>query len=331
MHLVAVGGLIRSLQTGLVLVTDNRDIVMKIVLILIFLLLISEEPAAQGLQVPCLECDKYERNVVPKTGYWGNIQQPGAGFNFEIQKGILVGSHYAYDENGNQTWYLFSGPLVPSDETNLMWTFEADMDRFENGQCVNCEYSSPVQIPNQGNIKINFHQMGSASYTIDDGERIYIVPFLFGIEGPNRFSPATEYQFPDLTGTWVFVTDRIKFGVNVETAAQSDKFSFVALLALNTSVEDEEKIEVVYFVSWEEELFGDTIFGNEIRCTALKNNGIAGPPECVINNLSLFGFIERDFTFPLGNITENRLFGETENGESIEAFRTKYTISRDEN
>ncbi|WP_395377548.1 hypothetical protein [Marinicella sp. W31] len=302
---------------------------MKMILVLLFIFTASYDSTAQGLQVPCLDCDKYERNVIPKTGFWGNIQQPGAGFNFEIQKGILVGSHFAYDENGKQTWYLFSGLLVPSNETNMMWAFEAEMDRFENGQCVNCEYSSPVQIPNQGNIKINFHQMGSASYTIDDGERVYIVPFLFGIDGTNRFSPATEYQFPDLTGTWVFVTDRIKFGKDGLIANQSDKFSFVALIALRSSIENNEKIEVVYAVVWEEELFGDVSFSNEIRCTALKNNTELGPPECVLNNLSLFGFLERDFLFPLGNITENRLFGESDNGESIEAFRTKYTIFRE--
>ncbi|WP_395375122.1 hypothetical protein [Marinicella sp. W31] len=296
---------------------------MKIILTLLILFSVTKEPVAQGLQVPCLDCDKYERNAIPKTGYWGNIQRPGAGFNFEVQNGTLVGSHYAYDENGNQIWYLFSGPLVSSDETNLMWTFEAEMQRFANGQCVNCEYTAPELIPNQGNIKINFHQMGSASYTVDNGERIFIVPFLFGIDGTNVFSPRTDYQFPDLVGRWVFVVDQTLF--ENQTSFYSDRISFVGTIRFRDRINDDQKIQITYDFTYEATPFDDVVFANTIICTALKNGTEIGAPECFIEDVFLLGFGLRDYFLPIGNITEDRFFAETTDGEILEAFRTKYT------
>ena len=294
----------------------------KIFLTLAFFIFLNES-AAQGLQVPCLDCDKYERNVFPRNGFWGNILQPGAGFNFEVQNGVLVGSHYAYDDQGNQLWYLFSGSLVPSDENNVMWTFEAEMERYSNGQCVNCEYSPPVLIPNQGTIKITFHQMASASYSVNDGEVIYIVPFLFGVAGQNEFSPATEFLMPDLEGKWVFVTDQTLF--ENQTEFNSDRISFVGIVRFRERVENEEKVEVTYDFTYQATPFDDIVYANTIICTALKNGSVVGAPECFLENVFILGFGLRDYFMPIGNITEDKFFAETVDGEILEAFRTKYT------
>ncbi len=84
-----------------------------------------------------------------------------------------------------------------------------------------------------------------------------------------------------------------------------------------------EKIEASYGVTYMFNPFDDFVILVAIDCVALKTELGLTIPECVFH-LPIEGFGPRLYTFPIGNITENRIYGETTDGETFEAVRTHY-------
>jgi hypothetical protein len=125
----------------------------------------------------------------PRTGHWNNLNEPGRGFNIDVQDGVMVLTMYSYDSGGNPQWYIASGNM-----TNGQRGFSASLDKFRNGQCLSCGFTPPVSAGSDGAIFVTFATETSATVTLPGGAMTHIVPFNF------------KYGDPPLgmLGSWVF-------------------------------------------------------------------------------------------------------------------------------
>lgn len=78
-------------------------------------------------------------DFTPESGWWWYPAESGRGFNLEIQDNVVVMSTYVYEADGRPTWYLASGTL--DDQKR----FTAELDRFQGGQCITCDFEQPDQ------------------------------------------------------------------------------------------------------------------------------------------------------------------------------------------
>ncbi len=86
-----------------------------------------------------------------------------------------------------------------------MWTIDAELTQFENGNSFNTEYTSPETTDYTSKIHIDFTQKNHAIFSVNDGQQQNIVPIIFGVSGSVDFPEKTTYIFPELAGMWTFV------------------------------------------------------------------------------------------------------------------------------
>ena len=153
----------------------------------------------------------------PETGMWNSLDGSGTGIILELQAGTMVGALFGADANGDNTWLLFSGEVAPriSEEfgtpVQIGWTLETTLFRTTGSGCiVECPPGANNGAPvtsEAGQITLQFTGRASATYRIDDGDAKQIAPFYFGVLA-RRFDPNDPLaMMPNLTGTWVFVSD----------------------------------------------------------------------------------------------------------------------------
>ncbi len=280
--------------------------------------------AQQGPIVPCINCDQLSVRTEPVRGLWYNPEQSGSGYSIEVQNGKLFGAYYGYDSQGKPFWWTFLGDLIPSDNPEVMWIVESEMMRFENGNCINCDYQSPEGSDSEYSVIFEFKQKNYASVTFNDGSAQNIVPLVFGTSATADFPEQTSYRLPELGGTWSFVID-----INEEVIPNRPwqwGYSSIALTLSNKVItQDSSKNTMVnYGVA---HFFGSSeiLSIGRIKCNLQENNQIL-EPSCIFSDtygISPIG--ATDFHFSLGGLGSSKLFGETVDGHTFEASRVDYT------
>jgi hypothetical protein len=127
----------------------------------------------------------------PSRGVWWNPNEGGRGYELDRQGAIMTLGIYAYDADGNATWYLGAGNYDPINNA-----FQGEFDSFSGGQCFGCAYSSPVNIP-FGTVSIQFSdaEHGVLSYP---GGSVPIEHFITAMRRSRTACSATGRSAPPL-------------------------------------------------------------------------------------------------------------------------------------
>jgi len=287
---------------------------MNKILTLLLILNVGSIFAQSGPVVPCVNCENFTERPKPITGTWYNPEQSGTGFSFDIQNDKLIGFYYGFDAQGTAVWWLFSGTLEESKETGTLWEITTELQRFKDGNCINCEYSgSPELTESPGEIHLLFDQIGHASFTVNGGDVQNLVPFYFGYQTKQFFPDDNKYKTPEIEGWWTIYERR-----NVEGIPE----------LYSTIIED------VYFNRWSYDMFqvknswysdGDyfpsapeVLDIGFFRCELILED-LQHKTYCTYYS----GYFLEGVTYniPLANITADRIFGESENGDILEMKR----------
>lgn len=112
-------------------------------------------------------------SFTPESGLWWNADEPGTGYNIEIQDNFLFGIFYVYDDSGIPYWYTTSGFLDGNSY------FEGDIFISEDGPCLLCTWL-PVNTFNAGlgKARINFLTETTATLEIQ-GASVFMERFNF--------------------------------------------------------------------------------------------------------------------------------------------------------
>lgn len=164
--------------------------------------------AQEGPGYPCQGCvDDSPLFAMPSSALWYAVERPGTGLSITVQNGFLVGVYYGFTPTGAPLWYLFTGLLEqPADAPNNMH-LTANLQRVENGPCLGCAYQAPDFLPSPGEATLEFDQANHATFAIDGGEPLTMLPFIAGVGYSRLFPSYTDYEFPGLEGTWVAVQE----------------------------------------------------------------------------------------------------------------------------
>ncbi len=267
---------------------------------------------------PCVDCEQFTVRTEPFNGTWYNPEQSGTGFSIDVQNGKLFGVYYGYDEQGKAIWLTFVGDLVPSDEPNVMWTVDADLLQFENGNAFNQNYSAPNTTEYQEQIHLKFTQKNHAIFSVNNSEEQNIVPIIFGMPASVDFPEQTSYQFPELTGLWTMV-----YYFNVEdTPEQFTTTSVVYSISSKKSRDvDGDGIEDIYYTIIQ--YYGDQVINGDIVCKVAENNGQIQGPECTYIDRFLITATQKipRYRIPIGGLGAFRFFGEADDGSTVEAIK----------
>jgi hypothetical protein len=109
----------------------------------------------------------------PTIGLWWSPDEPGTGYNFQVQHGVLVATIYSYTSAGDPIWYLATGPLSNAGSGVAV---TATLDRYRGGQCVTCTYQPPGLAGNDGSLTITFSSPASANVQFPGGRRAAVRP-----------------------------------------------------------------------------------------------------------------------------------------------------------
>ncbi|MDR1529390.1 MAG: hypothetical protein LBS40_03175 [Burkholderiales bacterium] len=115
------------------------------------------------------------------NGHWYDPEQSGRGMNVDHQNGVMVVDFYGYNTDGTAQWHQAAGKTVFDDETKEI-TFSAALLRYQNGQCLTCDYSgTPQPDGDDGKINITFPTPTRALVTLPSGKTATMIPYYFGI------------------------------------------------------------------------------------------------------------------------------------------------------
>jgi len=76
--------------------------------------------------------------ILPDTGRWVNLNEPGRNFSIEIQDNQLTLHTQLYDENGWPVWYFSQGQM-----TSSHW-YQGTLGFYTDGQCMGCPPQTPT-------------------------------------------------------------------------------------------------------------------------------------------------------------------------------------------
>jgi hypothetical protein len=159
--------------------------------------------------VPCATCDAQRPLPYPETGAWRSPGQPGSGFMFEVQNGILSGGWFTYDVGGEPSWRLLNGRLERGARADgaPFWRARVNVDRVRDGFCHGCGPAAPA-VASEPALEFEFDQRHAGRYRVQG--RAFdawtsITPITFGSGGSAAFVPESEHFVPDIEGDWVFV------------------------------------------------------------------------------------------------------------------------------
>jgi len=118
----------------------------------------------------------------PEPGAWFDPADPGTGLFIEVQNGVLVGTVFGFDNNGDDAWMLFSGPLVSGETVNsegveILWQLDADLNQFSDGKCfVDCTGgradNSGEMTTTVGTIRLEVLGRAQARFSINSGPEV---------------------------------------------------------------------------------------------------------------------------------------------------------------
>jgi hypothetical protein len=268
--------------------------------------------------IPCLDCPEFRFKPYPEAGIWHTPGEPGSGFMFEVQGGILAGYYYLYDDQGRPLWLMVSGPLVESDTEGVMWELETPLLQFSGGRCLDCDYTPAELDDSPGTIRLEFFQRNTARFQVDDQAPQDIVSLTYGTAVESTFEPHSDYLLPDLSGYWF-----MSFWADFSDASRSAR---AVRIEPSTVIPVEggpvRRYTVRVIDSYPNEPDGEHELVGNIECYATASFG----PFCraELN-------VRRQLTYFIhpGNIGDARFVGEghSEHGDTlyiIEGFRMRY-------
>ena len=126
----------------------------------------------------------------PHTGTWVVTSElngkPGRGLAIDVQDKTLAMQMYAYEANGNATFYQTSGPLVDNQYTGTL-------NKYRGGRYLGSGDRTGVDNGNDGVVKMRF-ESGTKGYVTFPGEQEKEI---------TRFSFAYPPVAQSLVGLWV--------------------------------------------------------------------------------------------------------------------------------
>jgi hypothetical protein len=268
---------------------------------------------------PCVDCELLLARTEPYNGTWYNPDRSGSGFSFDVQNGTLFGTYYGYDEQGTAIWLTFVGDLVASEEPNVMWTLDADLLQFQEGNAFNQTYMLPSTTDYQGQIHIKFTQENHALFSVNGGIEQNIVPIIFGVAATADFPEQTSYLFPELTGLWVFVNY-----FNVENVPEPATTLSETLVITSKSYRDFDN-DGLEDISYNVIKLGATegsVVGFIVCQISKQNNQNIGPScKFIDNRFSTDPFNPPTYNFSIGGLGAFRMFGSLGDGNTFEAIK----------
>jgi hypothetical protein len=283
---------------------------------LTLLLVTSIAQSQNGPVLPnCPNCEMTNLISQPHAGLWWSPDLSGVGIGIEIQNNKLLGTYYGYDDAGQATWYTFVGDLVASNDPQVMWDVYATLNVFENGVCFNCEYQSPSITGFTAAIHIQFNQPNHASFNINDGEVQNIVPFSFGQNTHANFSELTNFEVPEITGSWVFAEA-------ILPVHEFNPIRPVVLHLLPQIVRSNDNGTKELSVSG---VVSDILF-SVLNCKTYlnENNNISGPTCVLFGTVNDDGTSDNGYYVNLAGIGTNKIIGKKENGDTMEGFKMQF-------
>jgi hypothetical protein len=283
---------------------------------IIFICTFNIATAQIGPGIPsCPTCEEGARLTTPLDGTWYNPEQSGVGLSFETQGNdqtkTLFGIYYGYNETGQAVWYTFQGILIQSDDPGIMWTLEAQLSEFKNGSCIDCDYQAPVNTDFMAHINLTFNQKNHASFSINNGQKQFIVPLVFGVQSTQEFQQQTTYQFPDLTGRWIYIQaqggvsfDNITFSKVYNLTRESDIFY----------ADGTKKIQYIASVFRESSV--ENHLGLTCRTYLDENNHITGPVCAIFADIDENGLSDGDI-FSIGGVNSKFIYSPGSGSDNI--------------
>ncbi len=126
----------------------------------------------------------------PENGWYWNPQEPGRGFNIELQNNTIFLATFVYTDAGAAIWYSGSGTLNADNTATL------DLSEFANGQCIQCSFKTAQPIGAVETITIRFISNSSADL-VWSGGTVAIERFNFSLG---------ETTLDQLLGEWSLVS-----------------------------------------------------------------------------------------------------------------------------
>ena len=316
------------MKTHITFMTKTNHIY-KLSCLILMMLLSGNIIAQSGPIVPCVNCEQFQARTEPMNGLWYNPEQAGSGYSIEVQDGLVYGIYYGYDSETKPTWLTFLGELAPSDEPDIMWTFDANLEQFEGGSCLNCNYNFPHQTDFESTIHIDFKHKNYASMSVNDGAVQNVVPLVYNFPSSADFPEQTSYQLPDLYGMWSFVF-RINSDIYPDYWNQWGYYSIMLHIRHKSpplDLDNDGNDEIRYYTRSYSSPAESLPFGT-IECEANDQDGEIIGPSCFYRyDQGLFGQLGEVniFHMPLSGIGATRIFGETEDGHTFEAIKVDST------
>jgi hypothetical protein len=271
--------------------------------------------------IPCVGCPDLRVSSYPETGLWYTPDEPGTGFMFEVQGGILVGYYYLYDHDGRPQWLMVSGPLDESDTEGVMWELETPLLQFSGGRCLDCDHTPAELDDSPGTLRLEFFQRNAARFQVDDLPSKEIVTLTYGAAVEPIFEPFSDLLVPNLVLSTYWVLGFSTTDIEESLVAEVMSFSN------NPRPPDEEGLVLDNRLSsWDTFLANPDLItrrGN-IRCYVLADQG----PRCEASIITRGG-IPRTYKIHLGNLGDGRFVGESYDEDTgithvVEGFRLEY-------
>ena len=179
----------------------------------------------------------------PTQGLWYNPQEPGRGYDIDLQGDTMIVTTYVYDAARDPIWYLSSGTY--DHETGV---FSSTYDSYSGGQCFGCAYTAPTaHVGSGGPITITFHTNQFATLTFTGGSTD-IVKFAYGF--PTRTDVlfgewALTYETAgNVAGDWI-VFDQSTTDPNGQTFAKGHAAGDASVTALGVYEETFREAQVL--------------------------------------------------------------------------------------
>ena len=262
--------------------------------------------AQEGPYVPCVGCDILTQAPFPEAGSWYNPDQSGTGINLEIQNGFLVAFYYGYTVEGIPEWQIIRGPLVRSEQEGVLWERSGFMKYYQDGNCIGCAYVPPLGPVNGLAVKLEFLQRNYLRITIGENPAQYYVPIMYGSGGMKYFEDQTPYVFPEYGADFVLITKP-----NTDPPSPWEWESQV-LPVLEARM---SQGKLTYWSAPYQPPPGADVFFDLIVC---EIDLVSDQPG---RKIFLGG---KEYSMPIGNMSDSRFFGEAEDGSTIEGFRLNY-------
>ncbi len=282
--------------------------------------------AQSGPQIPCVGCESRQQRITPTEGMWYNPEQSGTGFMIDVRNQHIGGTWYGYDEQGQPTWLIFSGPLVEGDTPEVMWTVDADLVRYEGGNCANCPYRPPSANEAVGSIHLEFYQMNHASVRINGGEKQFVVPVAFGGIPRIRIGDS-PYTVPDVHGQWLFVFKRADDALDL--GLENGVWNYGSIVVdlghfRETNIMPDRPYTAPVIFMYHP---ADILILDNLDCYRATEST---PPYCELGWPAFDQTPEHPgdtYRITLGNMGEDRIFGESPEGHYFIAYKLRNITS----